>query len=97
VERPRPSGFVCEVSAFAVTTVGVTALALFSVGFDELPVGANRALLYTLTAGYFVGSAGILMWAIRRWGDRSRLAFLIPPLVIVAVLITQTLFDRVVF
>jgi hypothetical protein len=95
--RRARRGFVAEVSAFAVITVGFVALALFSIGFDELPVGANRALLYAVIAGFFVGSAGILMWAIRRWGTRPRLAYLIPPLVIVAAFITQALFDQIVF
>jgi hypothetical protein len=95
--RRARRGFVAEVSAFAVITVGFVALALYSIGFDELPVGANRALLYAVTAGFFVGSAGILMWAIRRWDARSRLAYLIPPLVIVAAFITQALIDQIVF
>jgi len=90
-------GFVAEVAAFALIAVGFVALALFSIGFDELPVGANRALLYAVTAGFFVGSAAILMWAIRSWGGRSRLAYVIPPLVIVAAFIAQVLFDRIVF
>jgi hypothetical protein len=95
--RRARRGFVAEVSAFAFITVGFVALALFSIGLDELPLGANRALLYAVTAGFFVGSAGVLMWAIRRWGDRSRLAYLIPPLVIVAAFITQALFEQIVF
>jgi hypothetical protein len=95
VQRGR--GFVAEVSTFAVIAVGVVALALFSIGFEVLPVGTNRALLYAVTAGYFGGSVGILMWAIRRWGNHSRVAFLIPPLVIIAVLMTEALFDRIVF
>lgn len=94
--RRARRGFVAEVSTFAVITVGLVALALFSIGFDELPIGANRARLYAVIAGFFVGSAGILMWAIRRWGNRSRLAYLIPPLVIVAAFVTQALFDQIV-
>jgi len=95
--RRARRGFVAEVWAFALITVGFTALALFSIGFDRLPVGANRALLYAVTAGFFVGSAAILMWAMQRWSGRSRLAYLIPPLVIVAAFIAQALFDRIVF
>jgi hypothetical protein len=95
--RRARRGFVTEVSAFAVITVGFGALALFSIGFDELPVGANRTLLYMVTAGFFAGSVAVLMWAIRRGNDRSRRAYLIPPLVIVGALITQALFDQIVF
>jgi hypothetical protein len=95
--RRARRGFATEVSAFAVITVGFVALALFSIGFDELPVGANRTLLYVVTAGYFAGSVAVLMWAIRRGNDRSRRAYVIPPLVIVGALITQALFDQIVF
>ena len=94
--RRARRGFVAEVWVFAVLTVGFVALALFSIGFDDLPAGTNRAPLYIVTGGFFVGSAGVLRWAIRRWGDRSRLTYLIPPLVIVAALITQALIDRIV-
>jgi hypothetical protein len=53
--------------------------------------------LYAVAAGFFAGSVAILMWAIRRWGDRSRLAYLIPPLVIGAALVTSALFDQIAF
>jgi hypothetical protein len=95
--RRARRGFVVEVWAFAFIAVGFLALALFSIGFDVLPAGTNLALLYAVTAGYFAGSVAILMWAIRRGNDRSRRAYLIPPLVIVAALITQALFDQIVF
>jgi hypothetical protein len=90
-------GFVTEIWAFAVITVGFLALVLFSIGFDVLPAGTNLALLYAVSAGFFAGSVAILMWAIRRWGDRSRLAYLIPPLVIGAALITNALVDQIAF
>jgi hypothetical protein len=53
--------------------------------------------LYAVAAGFFAGSVAILMWAIRRGSDRSRRAFLIPPLVIVAALITNALIDQITF
>ena len=87
-------GFVAEVTVFATAAVGVVVLALFSIGFDDFPAGANRALAYTTTAGYFVGSVAILMWAIRRWADQARGAYLIPLLVIVATLILIELINR---
>jgi hypothetical protein len=87
-------GFIAEISVFAVLAVGLTALALFSIGFDELPAGANRTRGYTVTAGYLVVSTIILLWAIRRWGSRSRRAYLIPPLVIAATLIMITLINQ---
>jgi hypothetical protein len=40
------------------------------------------------TAVYLVASAGILMWAIRRWAYRLRSAYLIPLLVSLATGIT---------
>jgi hypothetical protein len=95
--RRARRGFVAEIWAFAFITVGFLALALFSVGFDVLPAGTNLALLYAVSAGFFAGSVAILMWAIRRGSDRSRLAYLIPPLVIGAALITQALIDQIIF
>ena len=95
--RRARRGFVTEIWVFAFITVGFLALALFSIGFDVLPAGTNLALLYAVAAGFFAGSVAILMWAIRRWGDRSRLAYLIPPLVIGAALVTSALFDQIAF
>jgi hypothetical protein len=95
--RRARRGFVVEVWALAFITVGFFALALFSIGFDVFPAGTNLALRYAVTAGYFAASVAILMWAIRRGNDGSRRAYLIPPLVIVAALITQALIDQIVF
>ena len=89
-------GFVVEIWAFGFIAVGILALALFSIGFDVLPAGTNLAALYAVTAGFFAGSVAILMWALRTWAARSRLAYLIPPLVIAAVFIMQALFDQIV-
>jgi len=93
--RRARRGFVAEVSTFASLTVGSVALALFSIGFDDLPAGANRALAYAATAGYLIGSIAIVMWGIRRWAYGSRRAYLIPPLVIVATLVLNELINQI--
>jgi len=93
--RRARRGFVTEISAFACAAVGLSALALFAMGFAHLQPGVSRAPGYAVIAGYFVGSAGILMWAIRSAGHRRRRAYLIPPLVIIATLIAIVLIERI--
>ncbi|MCP3977196.1 MAG: hypothetical protein GY720_22125 [bacterium] len=95
--RRARRGFVVEIWAFGFITVGFLALALFSIEFDVLPAGTDLALLYAVAAGFFASSVAILMWAIRRGSDRSRRAFLIPPLVIVAAVITNAVIDQITF
>ncbi len=60
-----------------------------------LPHYVQRAPGYLITAAYVVASAGILMWAIRRWATRSRSAYLIPLLVIVATAITVVVIEQI--
>jgi len=88
--RRARRGFVVEIWAFAFITVGFLARPLFSI-----PADTNLALLYAVTAGHFAGSVAILMWAIRRWANRSRSAFLIPLLVIVATGITIVVIELI--
>lgn len=90
-------GLIAEIWVFGFIAVGILALALFSIGFDILPAGTNLAPLYAITAGFFAGSVAILMWAIRRGRDRSRRAFLIPPLIIAAAFIMNALFDQIIY
>lgn len=91
--RRARGGFVTELSILALVAVGLVARALFGIGFDDLPPGANRTLGYALTAGYCFVSVGILAWAIRRWRGGSRSAYAIPLLVVAASLITAVLID----
>jgi len=87
--------FVAEVSIFGLVAVVVVALALFSIGFDELPRGANRTLGYVATAGYFAGCVAVLTWAMHRRGNESRPSYLLPPLVIVATIAFIQIINRV--
>ena len=93
--RRARRGFVTEISAFACVAVGFLTLGLLAMRWSDIPQRVSRAPGYAVIAGYFVGSAGILMWAIRLWGKRSRLAYLIPPLVIIATLIAIVLIQRI--
>ncbi len=81
-------GFLVEISGVAIFAVGFVALLLFQIAFADLPRYAQRAPGYLTTAVYLVASAGILMWAIRRWAHRLRSAYLIPLLVSLATAIT---------
>ena len=82
--RRARSGFLVEISVVAVIAVGLASLLLYQIAFADLPPFTQRAPGYLATAAYLVASASILMWAIRRWANRSRGAYLIPLLVIVA-------------
>jgi len=88
--------FIAEIGATAVIAVLLVTRALLSIGLDDLPQDANRALAYGLTATFFVASTGILMWALRRGRIRSRRASLIPLLVLVAAFVTIVLIDRII-
>jgi hypothetical protein len=81
--------------SLAVTSVAVMLLflrGLTSIGTDDVLYNASntadRMRAYALLSGYLVGSVVMLLWAIRRWGHGSRLAFLGPPLVVVATVAT---------
>ena len=76
-------GFLVEISVVTVISVGFVALLLYRIAFADLPPYVQRAPAYLITAAYYVASAGILMWAIRRWSDRAPGAYLTPLLVIV--------------
>jgi len=93
--RRARRGFLVEISVVAVIAVGLAALLPFSVAFADLPPYVQRAPGYLTTAAYLVASAGILMWAIRRWANRSRSAYLIPLLVIVATGITIVTIEQI--
>ena len=88
-------GFVAEVSVLALLAVGFVVLLLFAIAFADLRAGANRTLGYAVTAGYFVGSACILMWAIRDRGAPLRRAYVIPLLVLVATFVTVVVIGRI--
>jgi len=94
--RRARRGFLVEISVVAVIAVGLAALLLFEIAFADLPPYAQRAPGYLITAAYLVASVGILMWAIRRWANRSRNAYLIPLLVILATGITIVVLEVIV-
>lgn len=93
--RRARRGFLVEISVVAVTAVGLAALLPLGIAFADLPPYKQRAPGYLATATYLVASASILMWAIRRWANRSRSAYLIPLLVIVAAGITIVVIEQI--
>jgi hypothetical protein len=93
--RRARRGFLVEISVVAVIAVGFAALLLHQLAFADLPHYVQRAPGYLIAAVYVVASAGILMWAIRRWANRSRGAYLIPLLVIVATGITIVVIEQI--
>jgi hypothetical protein len=93
IDRPAWSsrarkGFLIEVSAVAVIAVGLVALILFNTAFADLQPYVERSPGYLAASAYLASSVGILVWAIRLWASRSRSAYLLPVLVIVAAGIT---------
>jgi len=88
-------GFLAEVSMLGFIVAGLVTLLLFQLAFSELPGGTQRAPGYVAIGVYLVASVGVLIWAIHRWGNRSRGAALIPLLVIVLSGITIVLIDRI--
>ena len=88
-------GFLVEISVVAVVAVVFAADLLYQLAFADLPHYVQRAPDYLITAAYVVASAGILMGAIRRWANRSRGAYLIPLLVIVATGITIVAVEQI--
>jgi hypothetical protein len=93
--RRAQRGFVVEISVVAFVAVGLVAVLLFSLAFQDLRPNAPRATGYLLTAACLITSDGILMWAIRRWAKRLRSAYLIPLLVIVATGITIVVIEAI--
>lgn len=82
--RRARRGFLVEISTIGSIAVGFVGVLLFNLALQDLSRDAPRAAGYLITTAYLVISVGILMWAIRRWARRTRLAYLIPLLVIVA-------------
>lgn len=82
--RRARKGFFIEISALGFIAVALVTVLLFSLALQDLPPNAPRALGYLITAAYLITSGGVLLWAIRRRGDRSRRAHLIPLLAILA-------------
>jgi hypothetical protein len=86
--RRAQIGFRAEIVAFAVVAVGFAALLEIQIAFSDLAPGAPREPGYLVAAIYLLSSAAILAWAIRRWADHQRTAYLLPLLVVAVTGIT---------
>ena len=81
-------GFRFEISVMAVIAAGFAALLLFQVASADLQPYVQKTPGYLIAAGHLIASTGILIWAIRRWADHARGAYLTPLLVMLATGIT---------
>ena len=86
--RRAQIGFRAEIVAFAVVAVGFAALLEIQIALSDLGPGAPRGPGYLVAAIYLLSSAAILAWAIRRWADHQRAAYLLPLLVVAVTGIT---------
>jgi hypothetical protein len=85
-------GFYGALAAASMLLILLFLSGLMSVGADDVLSNASRAAdrvrASALLSGYLLASVAVLLWAIRRWSHRSRLAFLGPALVVVATVVT---------
>jgi hypothetical protein len=86
--RAARIGFYSEITIAGAVVVAVFLGALFSLGTEDVLYNVAyarvRLLAYAILAGYLLGSTALLLWAVHQWMKRSRSAFLVAPLVIVA-------------
>jgi len=66
--------------------------AMFAVGtvneFNNEMYATGRTRAYSILVAYLLASVGLVVWAVHRWGHRSRLAFLVAPLIIGSTAVT---------
>lgn len=77
-------GFISEVALAALLALGFSLLVSIQIGAEAAISDAEKAWGFAAVGIYLIASVAILMWAIRRWAFRTRTAFLIPLLVLVA-------------
>ena len=93
IERALPGrlaaiGFYTEITVASFVVIAVFLLGLTAIGAEgelyNISRTPSRMRAYWTLGGYLLASVGLLLWAVHRWIHRSRLAFLIAPLIIVA-------------
>ncbi|MGE5691574.1 MAG: hypothetical protein ACM33B_13555, partial [Pseudomonadota bacterium] len=91
--RRGRTGFVVEISTFAVISVGFAALLVHQIAFADLPPYVQRAPGYVATAAYLLAAVAILLWSVRCRAYRRRAAALIPLLLIADAALTALIIE----
>lgn len=81
-------GFYSEMAVASAIIVVFFLGAMFAVGtvneLNNAMYAAGRTRAYWILGAYLFTSVGLVVWAVHRWVHRSRLAFLVAPLIIAA-------------
>lgn len=97
VEMEKPGrlasiGFHTGMILSSVMLLAVFLFGLFQVGtgyeFNNAVYASGRTRAYWTLVGFLALSVGLMSWAARRWTHRSRLAYFVAPLVLVATVVT---------
>jgi len=85
-------GFHAGMILSSAMLLAVFLLGLYEVGTDyelnNAVYASSRTRAYWTLVGLLAVSVGLTSWAARRWAHRSRLAYLVAPLVLVATVVT---------
>jgi hypothetical protein len=86
--RAARIGFYSEITIASVVVIVFFLGVLFALGTEDVlynaAYGRVRLMAYLILVGYLLGSMFLLLWAVHQWTQRSRSAFLVAPLIIVA-------------
>jgi hypothetical protein len=100
-DKTRPGrairiGFYSELTIASGVVIMFFLGLLFAVGTEDALYNAAyapyRLTAYGILTSYLLGSIALLLWAVHKWTQHSRSAFLIGPLVIVATAATIVVF-----
>ncbi|MDH3292994.1 MAG: hypothetical protein OER95_01580 [Acidimicrobiia bacterium] len=91
--KPALIGFHAGMILSSALLLVVFLIGLFDVGtnykLNNAAYAAGRTRAYWILVGFLALSVGFMSWAVRRWARRSRLAYLIAPLILVASVVTN--------
>ncbi|MDH3306026.1 MAG: hypothetical protein OEO77_00700 [Acidimicrobiia bacterium] len=91
--RSASIGFHGEMILSSAMLLAVFLIGLFVIGteyqLNNAAFASGRPRAYWTLAAFLAVSIGFMSWAVRRWAHRSRLAFLVAPLVLVATVVTR--------
>ena len=86
--RAARIGFYSEITIASAVVIVFFLGVLFALGTEDVlynaAYGRVRLMAYSILVGYLLGSIALLLWAVHQWTQRSRSAFLVAPLIIVA-------------
>lgn len=80
-------GFYSEITIAGAAVIAFFLGVLFALGTDDVLYNAAfariRLMAYSVLVGYLLGATALLLWAVNRWMNRSRSAYLVAPLIII--------------